>query len=76
MYKPQQKSFPFYAPTTAFNSNLNYNPEVQKNTGFNTTVNIKKSPFSNKTKTGINQNQTYTKQGINTSFGNFSSTNS
>ena len=75
MYKPQQKSYPFYAPTTTFNSTMNYNPEVQKNSGFNTTVNITKNPFGNKVKTGINQNQTYTKQGLNTSFGNFSSVN-
>lgn len=79
MYKPQQKSYPFYAPTTnttnTMNSNLNYNPEQKNSGGFNTTVNIAKSPFGGKTKTGLNQNQIYSKQGMNTSFGNFSSVN-
>ena len=77
MYKPQQKSYPFYVPNnpnTSMNTgNMNYNPETGvKNMGFNTTISGTVSPFSTKVKKGLNPNQ-IPKQNMNTSFGNFSS---
>lgn len=72
MTKPQQKSYPFYAPTTTMTPN--YNPEMPSKSGnLNTTMTSSKNSYG-KTKPGSYPAQ-YQKQGMNTSFGAFSSMN-